>query len=1208
MTVLPLFAYTDYIMLSETPEFVMVVRNKNGVESTVSPELYRVELNTRTTFTEADWSGSAGEDWVLYEDATDEQRLAARSLRVVFYDGGHSKNSELVTQRNCELVFSFRARIDESDPGATPGAIAWNGFGYHYRLFGRTTELEAAPLEVGLRIPELPRLSKSLVNARERAYTTRAGEAPVFNYVMYEGSAISGVPGTMTEAQIIQAIEAQKRNYVRATVTVPEGSSASQVSFEFDDKLGRMVEDGAYNDDVWVMNDGAWYNLVELPCDGYISSRYNGEKVTSYRFKYSAEDPALNIESENMRQDWSMKLEKRDQNENPVSGAVFALYTPVENEALAGLDTLDLAALNARFGTALTEMPEKTLQAEDDEDTVYRLMALLISNDVGEAQLDALSGAQYLCQEVQAPAHYVKSEECVTVKRKGTTSDVVTFAVTDTHVLEDNRVYIDTRKALTGGRPLKEGEFEFIIEGYDIVRQQAYEDGAADMPPMPEDTRVVNAADGGIRFGPISMDVQDIGKDYYYRITEVVPLEGERVKDVQYTDRPYIVKATVIDNRDGTLGVSLEASWVNDKNQRTTVAPEDFAFVNRYENETQAAIPVVKNLIDRDWKEGDAFTFELISQDPELDGRPATVLTVTPENRDDAQLIRTFDQEYTGRTIPYILRERVPDAAVAFDAAGKKLRVQKSAESTTKVDLTYQRYRLMSPEAQAAVVAQAGGAPSWRLDGLLYDTTEHPVEIEVFYDESIQALNTKVNGSLTSEAVKFSNSFTTDNTTARVTVQKEIQNRPWLRAAEETYRFKITPADPGAPMPSADGVRVDEIEIKRGRDVSAPIQSAGFEIEYQWSDLRSPDGTHAESKAFDYVLTEIVPDDAERLEEDGQLVGYMYKRVKYDLTSRTVRVTLKDNGDGTIGTEVTYLSADGEGAEGTDPVPFVNVYEQEDRLTEFPVSITKKVNDSRPVKGSYSFTLLDESKNPLEHLTWQADKADEWGAQLLTVVRDIPCEDVDVDHPKTVTYLLREDIPDNAMGYDAAGNPLNVRFADADGTLKWDETVKWKHQGVTYDSAITEVHVKIELSKVDYLLHATVKYNQNERTATARNGYESRGEIGFNVNKALTGRAFGEDETFKFTLTPLDGAPALLDETPEAGSETPARFGPLVFDLNQFPDAADGRYGEWSFQYRLGEVIPRRPPSRRRAASRSPTAASHRSRPWPTTGSGRIAA
>ena len=681
---------------------------------------------------------------------------------------------------------------------------------------------------------------------------------------------------------------------------------------------------------------------------------------------------------------------------------------------------------------------------------------------------------------------------------------------------------------------------------------------------------------------------------------------------IDYDDNQYIVKATVLDKGEGRLDVKQEYFRL-ENGELKAFEDGSFAFTNRYMDQASVSIPVKKLL--RDWKADDVYTFELYGiQDPAAgeapasdeaaaaDGTPAidgrtwrvTLARSDAQSETQSEIKLDYDQDSLGAWY-YALREQIPGNALGYDkTTNAVIMVYKKPGSKATTQLTYGDYATKLLDTRNGLAEKD---IYWKLDGLVYDDTVHTIKVVVAYDPQVKHLRATAyaDGSeaALAQAVTFKNEFVAEPTSAQVTVSKEIKNRPWLRPEDESYTIKITPRD-GAPAPSAS-----RLEITRSYlDKQNPIQSDSFSIPFVWKDLENEDGTHAEYREFYYDLSEVIPENTE-LELGGN-------RIVYDKTSRAVKVTLINNQDGTMHTEVQYLDAQGKPAEGA--VPFVNTYEKEPKLAQFPVTIAKKVNGVNATQREYSFSLYREAEDGEGHktivkvgdsLVWKAEdvgkdaggKEDSTLRRANAVVRladcDIDTSNITVGSPQTFHFFLREDIPNEAVGYDAEGK--EIVYGNATEEQQADETILWTLEGTTYQSSRIPVAVKVSLSEVDYLMKADVTYNTKDQAATFLNAYASSGSTQMHVNKALTGREFRENETFSFELLPQDGAPlAVMDEgqrvskdslTLEVGKEGNA-FDEMVFDLNDVWDAGksqnadEGMYAEKNFSYLVREVVP----------------------------------
>ena len=159
---------------------------------------------------------------------------------------------------------------------------------------------------------------------------------------------------------------------------------------------------------------------------------------------------------------------------------------------------------------------------------------------------------------------------------------------TNRYEAKDAVINVSGLKTMSGDRPLKAGEFTFVLKG---------EDNA----PMPKNTEVKNGEGGAVNFGDITFTKDDLGdsseKTFTYTVSETGNQPGV-INDGQKT-----FKVTVKDDGKGLLEAKAD--------------PEGtlFTFANRYEptpgeSSVTDDISVTKKLIGRDLAEGE-FTFQL---------------------------------------------------------------------------------------------------------------------------------------------------------------------------------------------------------------------------------------------------------------------------------------------------------------------------------------------------------------------------------------------------------------------------------------------------------------------------------------------------------------------------------------------------------------------------------------------------------------------
>ena len=344
------------VSMADDPQFSVTVTDKEGNVATLNADSYTVEYSEKTEFTAEDWQG--GGTWSA-------SAANARSVRLKIFDA-----SGTLIPAESTIALSFTCKVDSSD--VQPGQIAWNSFGYHYRLINETNELEAAPLKVGVKVPSVPELRKQTVDHSGQPRTTEQDEA--FRFLIYPGAALQGE--YTTEEELIAALG--DTPYEEFTVTVKAGESLSD---------SVRLQTGK-----WKWTKGQEYTVVELPCgETYAFRRFLNSAAASYTLTYTPAQTQI-ITCENIDQRWRIELKKENTSHEPLSGAVFALYSP---------NALD----------RLPDVPEEyadlsiALSVEHNNRTWY-LAAVQTTPEDGKLSWDGLLREQYYLLEVKAPDGY----------------------------------------------------------------------------------------------------------------------------------------------------------------------------------------------------------------------------------------------------------------------------------------------------------------------------------------------------------------------------------------------------------------------------------------------------------------------------------------------------------------------------------------------------------------------------------------------------------------------------------------------------------------------------------------------------------------------------------------------------------------------------------------------------------------------------------
>ena len=126
----------------------MKVQVLDGSGNVVEEPDFVVEFSAKTGFTQKDFAGESSTNW--HSEWTESDY----SFRVILEE-------DFYLQPQHTLVITYDGIIESS---ATPGAIAWNSFGYHYCSGSDSTSMLAEPPKVGVMIPTVPIIQKEVVD------------------------------------------------------------------------------------------------------------------------------------------------------------------------------------------------------------------------------------------------------------------------------------------------------------------------------------------------------------------------------------------------------------------------------------------------------------------------------------------------------------------------------------------------------------------------------------------------------------------------------------------------------------------------------------------------------------------------------------------------------------------------------------------------------------------------------------------------------------------------------------------------------------------------------------------------------------------------------------------------------------------------------------------------------------------------------------
>ena len=265
---------------------------------------------------------------------------------------------------------------------------------------------------------------------------------------------------------------------------------------------------------------------------------------------------------------------------------------------------------------------------------------------------------------------------------------------------------------------------------------------------------------------------------------------------------------------------------------------------------------------------------------------------------------------------------------------------------------------------------------------------------------------------------EFTNTYTT-NGTAQVKAKKLLEGRTL-----EPYKFSF------------------ELVDEKGDVITGRNNAAGDVTFRQLTYTKDDDG-----KTFTYILREVIPENADEItSEEEEIIGYYKDGYTYDITEYKVKVTVNDNGDGTMKCDVEYFGPDGNSLGFTEidgkkyPVTpeFNNSYKTEGNVA---LRAWKTINsgglsgDAYALKDNqFKFVLYDMQKN-----TISTARNDGKG-----VIEFLPLKFTQEDVGQTYWYFVREQYdgtqPAAIFDYDKRIIGYRITVIDnGDGTLSFDQ-------------------------------------------------------------------------------------------------------------------------------------------------------------------------
>lgn len=514
---------------------------------------------------------------------------------------------------------------------------------------------------------------------------------------------------------------------------------------------------------------------------------------------------------------------------------------------------------------------------------------------------------------------------------------------------------------------------------------------------------------------------------------------------------------------------------------------------------------VTKNLVGRDWKNGDSFSFTLAADPDDTTTLRAVKdgTVVLPENADDGTVV--------------VNNKTNPKTAAFGDITFK-------SEGTYKFIITENDSNVagVSKDASTKHVTVSVADENGTLEANVVDADTDELTFTNTADLTVSA----------ADALQITKNLRASADTAGLVNAEEGAYQFTIKAVDTEGDNQPTAADAAAKL----GLTGDTTELTAG---SAALTQGSGDNAYVWSGSSNPltsDLTFTAAdrgKTFTYEVSEVVPTDG----ADGYV---------YDTATHTVTYTVSDDATAALSVEVRIDGGDPVAAGVTPTVTFDNsikVATIGGDGTHTALKVQKTVNVETDKDFSFDLSLASAKDGENNDIT---DAVFETGADGALAAFDGMTATVDgaFNADKGLTQTA-------SFGKITFTKPGTYTFNVKEATTGTGD-------GWTCDSSTKTITVK-----VDNDMNATVE--PADATVSFTNTYGASGDLPLDgtgtiqLTKALTGRDWVDGDTFTFTLTGKNVTPG-ADEA--AGFELPAATEATVGYADAVAAAGEGNATE----------------------------------------------
>ncbi|MCD8016006.1 MAG: hypothetical protein LUG99_23180 [Lachnospiraceae bacterium] len=413
-----------------------------------------------------------------------------------------------------------------------------------------------------------------------------------------------------------------------------------------------------------------------------------------------------------------------------------------------------------------------------------------------------------------------------------------------------------------------------------------------------------NDADGKVDFGTVdTYDETDIGKTYTYDVSEVIPDPKE--EGYTYDTVVYTVTVEVVDNGNGTLTADIKSIKASNNGY-----VQEMEFENLYTDGSEIFLKAYKTLEGRTMTDGQ-FSF--------------TAVEVTDE---------------TGTT-----------EMKTTDASGASANTYKSTVKNQAGEVIFDEISYEAGDVGDHYYKISEVIPSPIPDGYRYDTSYYIVTVNVTDKTATGGTATELSTSVTAvvhydgngndlndvsvsdlaDAATFTNVYEASGDLSLEVTKTLNADETTMSLTDGQFTFKITEVD-------QYGTAV------AGGYTETKTNDADGKVTFEKADAYDESDA---GKTYYYQIEEVVTDSVN---------GFTYDTKVY-----TAAVTISDNGDGTLSTDITYTYSDGTDVNvDAGSIAFTNSYETKGEIT---FTAAKTLNYRTLPNNLFTFNLVQVDSN-----------------------------------------------------------------------------------------------------------------------------------------------------------------------------------------------------------------------------------------------------